>query len=142
MNLYSYAGTQYWRYDNENDHIYTMDTEGNRYPMLISEGFPGVTGPVDAALYDRRDQHIYFFKGPNVSIFTCSWATRDNRYKSFLYSILVILRALRVINTRNVCKQHQIEMGQYLHLLLRHIENHLRQINCYELIWSVRASYI
>ncbi|XP_078269740.1 matrix metalloproteinase-21-like [Rhinoraja longicauda] len=67
--IYFFKGTQYWRYDNENDHIYTMDTEGNRYPMLISEGFPGVMGPVDAAFYDRRDQHIYFFKGPNVTAF-------------------------------------------------------------------------
>ncbi|XP_072883302.1 matrix metallopeptidase-21 [Hemitrygon akajei] len=67
--IYFFKGTQYWRYDNENDQTFTMDAEGNSYPMLISEGFPGVKGPIDAAFYDRRDQHIYFFKGPNVTTF-------------------------------------------------------------------------
>ncbi|XP_069755806.1 matrix metallopeptidase-21 isoform X2 [Narcine bancroftii] len=75
--IYFFKGMQYWRYDNENDQTYTMDTEGNRYPMLISEGFPGVKSPVDAAFYDRRDQHIYFFKGSNVTAFNVNTNQRS-----------------------------------------------------------------
>lgn len=56
------TGTQFWRYDGENDKVFTEDPEGHRYPRLISEGFPGVPGPIDTAFYDRRDSHIYFFK--------------------------------------------------------------------------------
>lgn len=40
-----------------------MDADGQRYPRLISEGFPGVPSPIDTAYYDRRDAHIYFFRG-------------------------------------------------------------------------------
>uniref|UniRef100_A0A3B4ZJ76 Matrix metallopeptidase 21 n=1 Tax=Stegastes partitus TaxID=144197 RepID=A0A3B4ZJ76_9TELE len=54
--------TQFWRYDNENDRVFRQDPEGQRYPRLISEGFPGVSGPIDTAFYDRRDSRIYFFK--------------------------------------------------------------------------------
>ncbi|XP_007902157.1 matrix metallopeptidase-21 [Callorhinchus milii] len=66
---YFFKGTQYWRYDNENDIAYTADAKGKRYPKLISEGFPGVPSPIDTAFYDRRDQHIYFFKDSNVIAF-------------------------------------------------------------------------
>lgn len=57
-----YTGTQFWRYDNEKDQVFRQDPEGHRYPRLISQGFPGVIGPIDTAFYDRRDSHIYFFK--------------------------------------------------------------------------------
>ncbi|XP_067858449.1 matrix metallopeptidase-21 [Heptranchias perlo] len=67
--IYFFKGTQYWRYDNENDQTYREDTEGNKYPKLISEGFPGVPSPIDTAFYHRRDQNIYFFKGSNVTTF-------------------------------------------------------------------------
>lgn len=45
-----------------------MDHGGRRYPRLISEGFPGVVGPIDTAFYDRRDSHIYFFRRSLVRI--------------------------------------------------------------------------
>ncbi len=57
------SGVQYWRYDSENDQVIT----GDSYPRLISEGFPGVSGPLDTAYYDRRDAHIYFFRGSQVT---------------------------------------------------------------------------
>lgn len=61
------VGIQYWRYDSENDQTFSEDADGHRYPRLISEGFPGVPSPIDTAYYDRRDAHIYFFKGSMVS---------------------------------------------------------------------------
>lgn len=66
--LFLRSGTQFWRYDNENDQVYRQDPEGHRYPRLISEGFPGVFSPIDTAFYDRRDSHIYFFKNTLVRI--------------------------------------------------------------------------
>ncbi|XP_071763922.2 matrix metallopeptidase-21 [Centroberyx gerrardi] len=67
--VYFFKGTQFWRYDNENDQAFRQDPEGHRYPKLISEGFPGVPSPIDTALYDRRDAHIYFFKSTHVYAF-------------------------------------------------------------------------
>ncbi|XP_056153185.1 matrix metallopeptidase-21 [Lampris incognitus] len=67
--VYFFKGTQFWRYDGENDRAVTQDSDGRRYPMLISEGFPGVPAPIDTAFYDRRDSHIYFFKGTHVYAF-------------------------------------------------------------------------
>ncbi|KAF4106243.1 hypothetical protein G5714_012233 [Onychostoma macrolepis] len=64
--VYFFKGVQYWCYDSENDQVFTEDSDGRSYPRLISEGFPGVSGPVDTAYYDRRDAHIYFFKGSQV----------------------------------------------------------------------------
>ncbi|KAF5888917.1 matrix metalloproteinase-21, partial [Clarias magur] len=61
--VYFFKGTQYWKYDSENDQVVTEDADGRRYPRLISEGFPGVPSPIDTAYYDRRDAHIYFFRG-------------------------------------------------------------------------------
>ncbi|TTC29609.1 Matrix metallopeptidase-21 [Bagarius yarrelli] len=67
---YFFKGTQYWRYDSENDQTFSEDPDGQRYPRLISEGFPGVPGPIDTAYYDRRDAHIYFFRGSMVYRFS------------------------------------------------------------------------
>uniref|UniRef100_A0A8C7R859 Peptidase metallopeptidase domain-containing protein n=1 Tax=Oncorhynchus mykiss TaxID=8022 RepID=A0A8C7R859_ONCMY len=67
--VYFFKGTQYWRYDDDNDQVFTVDPEGHLYPRLISEGFPGVPSPIDTAFYDRRDYHIYFFKGTYVYVF-------------------------------------------------------------------------
>ncbi|XP_008283722.1 matrix metallopeptidase-21 [Stegastes partitus] len=67
--VYFFKGTQFWRYDNENDRVFRQDPEGQRYPRLISEGFPGVSGPIDTAFYDRRDSRIYFFKNTLVYAF-------------------------------------------------------------------------
>ncbi|XP_075950050.1 matrix metallopeptidase-21 [Anarhichas minor] len=67
--VYFFKGTQFWRYDNENDQAFRQDPEGHRYPRLISEGFPGVFGPIDTAFYDRRDSRIYFFKNTLVYAF-------------------------------------------------------------------------
>ncbi|XP_072523930.1 matrix metallopeptidase-21 [Salminus brasiliensis] len=64
--MYFFKGTQYWKYDSENDQVFSRDPDGQRYPRLISEGFPGVPSPIDTAYYDRRDAHIYFFRGSMV----------------------------------------------------------------------------
>ncbi|XP_051529564.1 matrix metallopeptidase-21 [Myxocyprinus asiaticus] len=64
--VYFFKGMQYWRYDSENDQVFTRDSDGRSYPRLISDDFPGVSGPLDTAYYDRRDAHIYFFKGTQV----------------------------------------------------------------------------
>lgn len=66
------AGTQFWRYDSESDQVFRTDREGRPYPRLISEGFPGVVGPIDTAFYDRRDSHIYFFRRNLVRIHSFS----------------------------------------------------------------------
>ncbi|KAM9425831.1 matrix metallopeptidase-21 [Pholidichthys leucotaenia] len=67
--VYFFKGTLFWKYDFENDRVFTQDSEGHRYPRLISEGFPGVSSPIDTAFYDRRDSHIYFFKRTLVYAF-------------------------------------------------------------------------
>ncbi|XP_048378736.2 matrix metalloproteinase-21-like [Stegostoma tigrinum] len=66
---YFFKGTRYWRYDNFNDRAYPEDSHGVRYPKLISSGFPGISGPINAAFFDRRDQCIYFFKNNQVTAF-------------------------------------------------------------------------
>uniref|UniRef100_A0A668VKK1 Peptidase metallopeptidase domain-containing protein n=1 Tax=Oreochromis aureus TaxID=47969 RepID=A0A668VKK1_OREAU len=68
--VYFFRGTQFWRYDSENDQVFGQDSEGHQYPRLISEGFPGVPSPIDTAFYDRRDSHIYFFKNNLVYAFS------------------------------------------------------------------------
>ncbi|XP_023009465.2 matrix metallopeptidase-21 [Maylandia zebra] len=68
--VYFFRGTQFWRYDSENDQVFGQDSEGHHYPRLISEGFPGVPSPIDTAFYDRRDSHIYFFKNNLVYAFS------------------------------------------------------------------------
>ncbi|KAM4053830.1 matrix metalloproteinase-21-like [Anomaloglossus baeobatrachus] len=65
-----FKGTQYWRYDNENDRAYTLDPDGHAYPRLISEGFPGISGPIDTAFYDHEERKVYFFRGRNVTAFS------------------------------------------------------------------------
>uniref|UniRef100_A0A3Q3IHL1 Peptidase metallopeptidase domain-containing protein n=1 Tax=Monopterus albus TaxID=43700 RepID=A0A3Q3IHL1_MONAL len=67
--VYFFKGTQFWRYDSENDQVFRQDSEGYCYPRLISKGFPGVSGPIDTAFYDRRNSHIYFFKNTLVYAF-------------------------------------------------------------------------
>ncbi|KAM4702817.1 matrix metalloproteinase-21 [Rhinophrynus dorsalis] len=66
---YFFKGTQYWRYDCENDKAYEEDTEGKMYPRLISDGFPGIPSPINTAFFDRRKQYIYFFKDTQVYAF-------------------------------------------------------------------------
>ncbi|XP_069774061.1 matrix metalloproteinase-21-like [Narcine bancroftii] len=66
---YFFKGTEYWRYDNINDRAYTQGPRGVRYPKLISSGFPGISGPINAAFFDRRDQCVYFFKDNMVTAF-------------------------------------------------------------------------
>nr|XP_023415585.1 matrix metalloproteinase-21 [Loxodonta africana] len=66
---YFFKGNQYWRYDSDKDQAHTEDEQGDRYPKLISEGFPGIPSPLDTAFYDRRKRLIYFFKGSLVFAF-------------------------------------------------------------------------
>ncbi|XP_063819378.1 matrix metalloproteinase-21 [Pseudophryne corroboree] len=66
---YFFKGSQFWRYDGESDKAYAEDAQGQRYPRLISEGFPGIPSPINAAFFDRRTQHINFFKDSQVYAF-------------------------------------------------------------------------
>ncbi|XP_040217372.1 matrix metalloproteinase-21 isoform X1 [Rana temporaria] len=66
---YFFKGTQYWRYDGENDKAYAADAQGRTYPRLISEGFPGIPSPINAAYFERRTQQILFFKDFQVYAF-------------------------------------------------------------------------
>ncbi|XP_077358661.1 matrix metallopeptidase-21 [Festucalex cinctus] len=68
--VYFFKGTQFWKYDSDNDKVFIQDPEGHRYPRKISEGFPGISGPIDTAVYDRRDSCIYFFKNTLVYAFS------------------------------------------------------------------------
>ncbi|XP_019721338.1 matrix metallopeptidase-21 [Hippocampus comes] len=68
--VYFFKGTQFWKYDSDNDKVFGQDPEGHRYPRKISEGFPGISGPIDTAVYDRRDSCIYFFKNTLVYAFS------------------------------------------------------------------------
>ncbi|XP_075043867.1 matrix metalloproteinase-21-like [Mixophyes fleayi] len=64
-----FKGTLYWRYDNTNDRAYVQDPEGHIYPRLISDGFPGIGGPIDTAFFDYVSQNVYFFQNKNVTAF-------------------------------------------------------------------------
>ncbi|XP_063784479.1 matrix metalloproteinase-21-like [Pseudophryne corroboree] len=67
---YFFKGTQVWRYDPDKDMVYTEDWKKNKYPQLISEAFPGVSSPVDAAFFDKKERLIYFFRENNVTAFS------------------------------------------------------------------------
>ncbi|CAH2276289.1 matrix metallo ase-21-like isoform X1 [Pelobates cultripes] len=67
---YFFKGAQVWRYDPEKDMAFTEDWRKKKYPQLISEAFPGVPNPVDAAFFDRKDRLIYFFSENNVTAFS------------------------------------------------------------------------
>ncbi|XP_032808120.1 matrix metalloproteinase-21-like [Petromyzon marinus] len=77
---YFFKGTQYWRYDNANDRVYTVDPQGVSYPKLISDGFPNVPNPVNTAFYDRRDYNIYFFKNNDVTAFNVNTQQKVSGY--------------------------------------------------------------
>ncbi|KAK6487353.1 matrix metalloproteinase-21-like [Huso huso] len=77
---YFFKGTQYWRYDSENDQAYTEDPEGHKYPRLISEGFPGIPSPIDTVFYDRRDYKMYFFKDTLVHAFDVNKNQKDSGF--------------------------------------------------------------
>ncbi|XP_004579802.2 matrix metalloproteinase-21 [Ochotona princeps] len=66
---YFFKGHRYWRYDSDQDQALTQDQQGRSYPELISQGFPGIPSPLDAACFDRRQQQIYFFKEALVFAF-------------------------------------------------------------------------
>ncbi|XP_038641427.1 matrix metalloproteinase-21-like [Scyliorhinus canicula] len=84
---YFFKGTQYWRYDSVNDRAYTEDPRGVRYPKLISSGFPGMSGPIDAAFFDRRDQCIYFFQEGTVTAFNVNANTRMPGYPKRIVTV-------------------------------------------------------
>ncbi|XP_039607787.1 matrix metalloproteinase-21-like isoform X2 [Polypterus senegalus] len=73
-------GTQYWRYNNEKDEAYKDDPEGGVYPKLISEGFPGISSPIDTAYFDKRDHNIYFFRGNDVTAFNVDYNSKVAGY--------------------------------------------------------------
>uniref|UniRef100_A0A3Q0QQB0 Matrix metallopeptidase 21 n=1 Tax=Amphilophus citrinellus TaxID=61819 RepID=A0A3Q0QQB0_AMPCI len=111
--VYFFRGTQFWKYDSENDQVFRQDPEGHRYPRLISEGFPGVPSPIDTAFYDRRDSHIYFFKNNLVSVMASSFPKNirdvfppvvnrdhpdgniDAAYFSYTHNAIFLLKGIR-----------------------------------------------
>ncbi|XP_067857632.1 matrix metalloproteinase-21-like [Heptranchias perlo] len=84
---YFFKGTQYWRYDNANDRAYTEDPHGVRYPKLIASGFPGISGPINAAYFDRRDQCIYFFQNSMVAAFNVNTNLKVTGYPKRIIDI-------------------------------------------------------
>ncbi|KAM4678106.1 matrix metalloproteinase-21-like isoform 1-T3 [Discoglossus pictus] len=67
---YFFKGSQVWRYDPEKDMAFTEDWRRNKYPQAISEAFPGVPSPLDAAFFDKKERLIYFFREKNVTAFS------------------------------------------------------------------------
>ncbi|XP_064203624.1 matrix metalloproteinase-21-like isoform X1 [Anguilla rostrata] len=63
---YFFKGIQYWRYDNGADQTFSQDAEGLAYPRRISDGFPGIAGPLDTAAFLWQLGLVYFFKGAQV----------------------------------------------------------------------------
>ncbi|XP_053321631.1 matrix metalloproteinase-21-like [Spea bombifrons] len=77
---YFFKGTQVWRYDPEKDMAFTEDWRKKKYPQLISEAFPGVPVPVDAAFFDKKERLIYFFSENNVTAFSVDWNKKMENY--------------------------------------------------------------
>ncbi|XP_036382065.1 matrix metalloproteinase-21-like [Megalops cyprinoides] len=69
---YFFKGTQYWRYNRDADQTFIKDGEAERYPQCISEGFPGIAGPLDTAVFLQQRRLIYFFKGHQVWAYNVS----------------------------------------------------------------------
>ncbi|KAL4660430.1 matrix metalloproteinase-21-like [Arapaima gigas] len=70
--IYFFKGIQYWLYDRIAHQTITQDPEGHTYPRRISEGFPGITGPLDTAVFSHQHGLIFFFKGHQVWGFNMS----------------------------------------------------------------------
>ncbi|XP_078509862.1 matrix metalloproteinase-21-like [Lissotriton helveticus] len=88
---YVFKGNQVWRYDPEKDMAFTEDAEGNSYPQPISDAFPGIHGPIDAAVFDRGEGLIYFFTGNNVTAFNVEL---NHQVQSFPKSIVEVFPAV------------------------------------------------
>ncbi|XP_075698829.1 matrix metalloproteinase-21 [Rhinoderma darwinii] len=88
---YFFKGTVYWRYDGENDKAFSEDTQGMSYPRLISQGYPGIPSPINAAYFDRRTQRIYFFKDSQVFAFDVN---RDHVVPNFPKRIVDVFPAV------------------------------------------------
>ncbi|XP_070539983.1 matrix metalloproteinase-21-like [Ptychodera flava] len=82
--LYFFKGDKYWMYDSQNDMSFDYDEEGNYikngrdialgFPALPDSNYPSIPSNINAAYFDKRDGHIYFFKGSQVYAFdTDSW---------------------------------------------------------------------
>ncbi|KAG9354813.1 hypothetical protein JZ751_001526 [Albula glossodonta] len=64
--VYFFKGTQYWRYNSEAGQTFTQDPMGLQYPQRISDGFPGIAGPLDTVVFLHHLHLVYFFKGHQV----------------------------------------------------------------------------
>ncbi|PIK37308.1 putative matrix metalloproteinase-21, partial [Apostichopus japonicus] len=75
--MYFFKGSRYWRLDHNAGELYQTDPDTGVYygpdGRLISDGWPALSGQnqripdnLDAAYFDQRDNHIYFFKGSQV----------------------------------------------------------------------------
>ncbi|XP_069510011.1 matrix metalloproteinase-21-like [Ambystoma mexicanum] len=84
---YVFKGTQVWRYDPDKDIAFTEDAQGKRYPQLISEAFPGICGPIDAAVFDKKDGLIYFFRGSNVTAFSVELHQRVSTFPKTIIDV-------------------------------------------------------
>ncbi|XP_072312874.1 matrix metallopeptidase-21-like [Eucyclogobius newberryi] len=89
--VYFFKGSQFWRYDTEQDQVFRRDPDGQTYPRPISEGFPGVPSPIDTAVFDRRDGNIYFFKGTQVFAFSVDSRRVARGYPRPLHSVFPAL---------------------------------------------------
>ncbi|KAM3924675.1 matrix metalloproteinase-21-like [Leptodactylus fuscus] len=66
---YFFAGAHVWTYHSDKSNVISVDSHGHKFPQLIHERFPGITGPIDAAYYNHTQKTVYFFTGLMVTVF-------------------------------------------------------------------------
>ncbi|KAM4036894.1 matrix metalloproteinase-21-like [Anomaloglossus baeobatrachus] len=66
---YFFTGAHVWTYHSGKYKVVSVDSQGRKFPQLIHERFPGISGPIDAAYFNPTQESIYFFTGLMVTIF-------------------------------------------------------------------------
>ncbi|XP_053575424.1 matrix metalloproteinase-21-like [Bombina bombina] len=66
---YFFSGVHFWKFDGDGGRVFSADSQRHRFPQPIERGFPGISGPIDTAYYNRTAQTVYFFTGNMVTVF-------------------------------------------------------------------------